>query len=328
MPDTPPLLSIVVPAFNEADNLPTLIDRLRAVLQPYPDYEILIVNDGSTDGSTRLLRALSEADPRIRFLSFSRNFGHQMALRAGLEHALGQAVISMDADLQHPPELIPTLVDRWRTGFDVVYTVRQPDPSLSWFKRTSSRLFYRLLRAGSDLDLEDGAADFRLLDRKVVAVLKDFQENDLFLRGAISWVGFRQHRIVYEPAARFAGRTKYSFGKMLRLAVLGITSFSTRPLFISIGLGFVMSVVAGLYGLVVIYENLFTDKTVSGWSSLALLILGIGGVQFILIGIIGLYLGKTFEETKKRPRYIIADSSEVSQSAVVSPAGRWLSQPR
>jgi polyisoprenyl-phosphate glycosyltransferase len=309
-------ISIVVPAFNEVENLPTLIGRLHPILRPYGDYEILVVDDGSTDGTARLLRGLSEADPTVRFLTFSRNFGHQMALRAGLEHAVGQAVISMDADLQHPPELIPALIDRWRDGFEVVYTVRKPDPNLSWFKRTTSRLFYRLLRAGSDLELEDGAADFRLLDRKVVAVLNQFTENDLFLRGTISWIGFRQHRIVYEPAARFAGSTKYSFSKMFRLATMGITSFSTRPLFISVGLGFLMSAVAGLYGLVVIYENLFTDKTVSGWSSLALLSLGIGGVQFILIGIIGLYLGKTFTEVKQRPRYIIADSSEIGESVV------------
>ncbi len=316
-------ISIVVPAFNEADNLPTLIDRLRAVLLPYGDYEILIVNDGSTDNSLAVLRALSEADPAVRFLSFSRNFGHQMALLAGLEHATGQAVISMDADLQHPPELIPTMLDQWRAGYEVVYTVRKQAPNQSWFKRVTSQGFYRLLHIASDLELEDGAADFRLLDRKVVDALNGFDESDLFLRGMISWIGFRQYRIVYEPAERFSGQTKYSFMKMLRLAIVGITSFSTRPLFISMGLGVLMSVVAGLYGLEVIYENLFTDKTVSGWSSLVVLIVGIGGVQFILIGIIGLYLGKTFEEVKKRPRYILADSSEIKQSVIPPTDQLW-----
>ncbi len=312
------MISIVVPAFNEADNLHALVDRLRTVLTPYGDYEIIIVNDGSSDNSVQVLRELSQADARVRFLSFSRNFGHQMALRAGFKCATGAAIITMDADLQHPPELIPTMIDRWREGYDVVYTIRKADPQLSWFKRTSSRLFYRFLQIASDLELEDGAADFRLLDRKVIDVLNQFGENNLFLRGAISWIGFRQHRIVYEPAARFSGHTKYSVNRMLRLAIVGITSFSTRPLFISMGLGFVMSVVAGLYGLEVIYENLFTDKTVSGWPSLVVLIVGIGGVQFILIGIIGLYLGKTFEEVKKRPLYIIADSSEIDQSEVVT----------
>jgi polyisoprenyl-phosphate glycosyltransferase len=307
------LISIVVPAFNEAENLAVLVQRLMTVMRPLGPYEILIVDDGSTDETVYVLRELSQTYPVVRFLSFSRNFGHQTALRAGYEHAKGDAVISLDADLQHPPELIPTLIYRWREGYDVVYTIRKPDPKLSWFKRTSSRYFYRLLRAASDLKLEDGAADFRLLDRRVIDALKQFGETDLFLRGAISWMGFRQFRLVYEPAARYAGRTKYSVSKMLKLAVMGITSFSTKPLYVSVALGFVMSILAGLYGLEVIYENLFTNKTVSGWSSLVVLVVGIGGLQFILIGIIGVYLGKTFVETKNRPPYIIRDSSEIEE---------------
>ncbi|QIP17721.1 glycosyltransferase family 2 protein [Spirosoma aureum] len=308
------MISIVVPAYNEEENLPVLVHRLMAVMEPYRSYEILIVDDGSSDQTRFVLRQLSKEYPVVRFLSFSRNFGHQMALRAGYENARGQAVICLDADLQHPPELIPTLISKWREGFEVVYTVRQPDPKLSWFKRTTSKKFYSLLRNISGLKIEDGAADFRLLDRKVIDTLKAFKENDLFLRGAISWVGFRQCRILYQPAARYAGRSKYSFRKMMHLAAMGITSFSTKPLYLSVLLGFGMFMFASLFGAEVLYEKYFTNATVSGWTTLVLLMLLIGGVQFIIIGIIGVYLGKTFVEVKQRPAYIIGDTSDIEET--------------
>ena len=308
------MISLIVPAFNEEENLPVLVHRLMAVMEPYGAYEILVIDDGSTDQSRYVLRQLSMAYPVVRFLSFSRNFGHQMALRAGYEHARGDAVICLDADLQHPPELIPTLIQKWREGYEVVYTVRQTDPSLSWFKRTTSKNFYSLLRKVSNLQIEDGAADFRLLDRKVVDTINQFKESDLFLRGAISWVGFRQCRILYVPAARYAGSSKYSFQKMLKLAAMGITSFSTRPLYMSVMLGFCMSLFATLFGAEVLYEYLFTNATVSGWTTLVVLIALIGGVQFIMIGIIGVYLGKTFVEVKGRPAYIIGDTSEIEET--------------
>ncbi len=308
------MISVVVPAYNEEENLPVLVHRLMTVLEPYESYEILIVDDGSSDQTRHVLRQLSRAYPSVRFLSFSRNFGHQMALRAGYDHARGDAVICLDADLQHPPELIPTLIDKWQEGYDVVYTVRQPDPKLSWFKRTSSRKFYSMLRNVSGLDIEDGAADFRLLDRKVINTLKQFKENDLFLRGAISWVGFRQCRILYQPAARYAGRSKYSLRKMMQLAAMGITSFSTKPLYMSVLLGFGMSLFALLFGAEATYEYFFTDATVSGWTTLVVLSVLIGGVQFIMIGIIGVYLGKTFVEVKNRPAYIIGDTDEIDET--------------
>ncbi|MEZ0606921.1 glycosyltransferase family 2 protein [Fibrella sp. WM1] len=317
----PNLISLVVPAYNEQENLPVLVERLRTVMGSLSDpatdrpvaYEILIVDDGSTDRTKAVLRQLSMRYNEVRFISFSRNFGHQVALRAGYEHARGVCAISLDADLQHPPELIPTLVKKWREGFDVVYTVRHQDPNLPWTKRFTSRNFYRLLRAASDLELEDGAADFRLLDRKVLNVLKQHQENDLFLRGMISWMGFRQCRIEYEPAARFAGTTKYSFKKMLQLAMMGITSFSTKPLYISVVVGLCMALFSSLFGLEVLYEYFFTNATVSGWTTLVLLVVLIGGVQFIVIGIMGVYLGKTFIEVKRRPPYIVGDSSEIEE---------------
>lgn len=305
---------MVVPAFNEEENLPVLIHRLIAVMEQYESYEILIVDDGSSDQTRHVLRELSKEYPVVRFISFSRNFGHQMALRAGYDNARGEAVICLDADLQHPPELIPALVDKWREGYEVVYTVRAPDPKLSWFKRTTSKYFYKLLRNVSNLQIEDGAADFRLLDRKVVDTIKQFKESDLFLRGAISWVGFRQCRILYKPADRYAGRSKYSFRKMLQLAAMGITSFSTRPLYMSVVLGFGMFMLASLFGMETLYEHYFTNETVSGWTTLVLLMVLIGGVQFIMIGIIGVYLGKTFVEVKGRPAYIIGDTSEIEET--------------
>ncbi|WP_420149752.1 glycosyltransferase family 2 protein [Spirosoma sp.] len=315
MKSYPGMISLIVPAFNEEENLPVLVHRLMAIMEPYDSYEILIIDDGSSDQTRYVLRQLSNAYPVVRFLSFSRNFGHQMALRAGYDNARGEAVICLDADLQHPPELIPTLIAKWRQGYEVVYTVRQADPKLSWFKRTTSKYFYRLLRSVSNLNIEDGAADFRLLDRKVVNTIKEFKENDLFLRGAISWVGFRQCRILYEPAARYAGRSKYSFRKMLKLAAMGITSFSTRPLYLSVLLGFGMSFFALLFGAEATYEYFFTNATVSGWTTLVVLSVLIGGVQFIMIGIIGVYLGKTFVEVKGRPAYIISDTSEIEETA-------------
>ncbi|RIV19283.1 glycosyltransferase [Fibrisoma montanum] len=308
------MISLIVPSYNEEENLPVLVHRLMSIMEAYGAYEILIIDDGSTDQTRFVLRQLSQAYPVVRYLSFSRNFGHQMALRAGYDHARGDAVICLDADLQHPPELIPTLIDKWREGYEVVYTVRRPDPRLSWFKRTTSRNFYRLLRAASNLNIEDGAADFRLLDRKVVDTLKSFKENDLFLRGAISWIGFRQCRVLYEPAPRYAGRSKYSVRKMVKLAAMGITSFSTRPLYMSVLLGFAMSLFASLFGAEVLYEYFFTNATVSGWTTLVLLMVLIGGVQFILIGIIGVYLGKTFVEVKQRPAYIIGDTSDIDET--------------
>ena len=307
------LISLVIPAFNEEENLHVLVDRLRNVMEPLGAYEILIIDDGSTDQTKAILRRLSQAYEEVRFISFSRNFGHQVALRAGYDHAYGDCAISLDADLQHPPELIPTLVKKWREGFDVVYTVRTPDSNLPWAKRVTSRNFYKFLRAASDLDLEDGAADFRLLDRKVLNALKQFKENDLFLRGMISWMGFRQCRIEYEPAARFAGTTKYSFKKMLQLAMMGLTSFSSKPLYVSVAMGFAMSLFATLTGLEVLYEYFFTNATVSGWTTLVVLTVFIGGVQFIVIGIMGVYLGKTFVEVKRRPPYIIGDTSEIEE---------------
>ncbi|WP_421829224.1 glycosyltransferase family 2 protein [Larkinella sp.] len=312
-------ISVVVPAHNEEENLPVLINRLESVLAPYEDFEILIIDDGSMDNTLYVLQQLSHLYQSVRYLSFSRNFGHQAALRAGFDHATGSCVICLDADLQHPPELLPTLIAQWQEGYDVVCAIRKPDPSLPLMKRKTSHWFYRFIRTVSDVNLEEGAADFRLLDRKVVESLNQFKETDLFMRGMISWMGFRQSRVEYQAAERYAGKSKYSFRKMFNLATMGITSFTTKPLYLSVVLGFGMFLFALLFGAEVLYEKYFTANTVSGWTTIVLLIVLIGGIQFIMMGIIGIYLGKAFQEVKKRPSYLIQESNIVDK--VVSVEG-------
>jgi polyisoprenyl-phosphate glycosyltransferase len=301
-------VSVVIPAFNEAPNLPVMVEKLTDVLRIYPSYEVLFVDDGSRDTSLETIKYLAAQDDRVKYLSFSRNFGHQMALRAGLDYATGDCVISMDADLQHPPELIPQLVERWLEGYEIVYTVREEDPNLPVSKRQTSKLFYQIIRYATDIDIEDGAADFRLLDRRVVNYLKQFKENDLFLRGVISWIGFKQYRINYRPAERFAGQTKYSLKKMFVLASAGITSFTTKPLYLSVLLGFIMFWFSIGFGVVSLYDY-FRGDVVTGWTSTIIIIVMIGGIQLIMMGIIGIYLGKMFYEVKRRPSYIVRETN-------------------
>lgn len=298
-------VSVVVPCFNEEPNLRELLAQLTAALVAYNDVELLLVDDGSSDGTYDLICTLAESDPRIVPLGLSRNFGHQFALKAGLDHATGDCVISLDADLQHPPELIPELVSKWLEGNDVVYTVRNEDPLLPWHKRITSRMFYRVMSAVSSIELSPGAADFRLLDREVVDVLRQCGENHLFIRGLVSWAGFRQVAVAYDPNPRFAGRSQYSLRKMVSFALNGITAFSIRPLQLSIFLGLFIAMLAGLYGFYVVYIFAFTDLAIPGWASVAASVLFIGGIQLIMLGIIGEYLGKTFIENKKRPTYIV-----------------------
>jgi glycosyltransferase involved in cell wall biosynthesis len=299
------MVSIVVPCFNEEGNLAELHGQLCKALEACPHVEFLFVDDGSTDGTWAVLQQLAANDKRVRPLALSRNFGHQFALKAGMDNAVGDCVISLDADLQHPPELIPALLAKWRQGFEVVYTVRADDPHLPWHKRVSSKLFYALMRRLSSVDIHPGAADFRLLDKAVVEVLRSCGENHLFIRGLVSWAGFNQTAITYAPNARFAGTTQYSLRKMVAFALSGITAFSIRPLQLSIFLGLFIAALAGVYGLYVIYIFSFTDKAIPGWASITASVLFIGGIQLIMLGIIGEYIGKTFIENKKRPSYIL-----------------------
>lgn len=294
-----------MPCFNEEGNIAELYAQLCDAVSDYPDVEFVFVNDGSIDRTDQILEQLAAQDVRVRPLALSRNFGHQFALKAGLDHAEGDCVISLDADLQHPPELIPALVAKWQEGYDVVFTVRQEDPSLPWHKRATSKLFYRLMSSLSSVEIHPGAADFRLLDREVVDVLRQCGENHLFIRGLVSWAGYSQVAVEYAPNPRFAGSTNYSLRKMVSFALSGITAFSIRPLQLSIFLGLFIAFLAGIYGLYVVYAFLFTERTIPGWSSMAASVLFIGGIQLIMLGIIGEYLGKTFIENKKRPTYIV-----------------------
>lgn len=302
-------VSVIVPILNEEGNIDLLIEKVTNILKEYSDYELLFVDDGSTDGTLKIIQRQREQNSRIQFLSFSRNFGHQSALRAGLDFATGDCVISMDGDMQHPPELIPKLIEKWQEGCDVVYTIRKDDPKTSYLKRKTANVFYGVMNRFSDVKIDKGVADFRLLDRDVLEVIKTIRENNLFLRGMIAWLGFRQCGVEYLPEKRYWGETKYTFKKMIKFALEGITSFSIKPLRISTVLGYALAFSAFLYGVYAIGIKLFTDNAVSGWTSLLAGILFIGGMQMVMIGILGEYLGKLFIESKKRPNYIIKEKS-------------------
>jgi len=306
-----PEISIVIPTYCEEGNISELYNQLESELKKVEihSFEIIYVNDGSHDDSLTKIKELTVRDNRVKFIHFSRNFGHQNALRAGLDFAQGAAVISMDADLQHPPELIATLIEQWRAGNKVVYTKRKDTSDLSFFKKLTSKMFYKLVNYLSETKLEEGTADFRLLDRSVVEALKNFNENNLFYRGIIPGLGFKQHGVEYIPNERFSGNTKYTFSKMVRFALTGITSSSAKPLYFSIYLGAFLALCSFFYALYAIYVSLFTTEAVAGWTSTIASILFIGGIQLMMLGIVGVYLGKLFSESKKRPNYIIEESN-------------------
>lgn len=301
------MISIVIPSYNEAGNVQLITDKLKKELEGKGAFEIIFVDDGSTDQTLEEIKRVKKTENYVKFISFSRNFGHQKALKAGLDYAKGDCVISMDADLQHPPELVCQLIDKWREGYDVVYTLRNEHPNTSFTKRVTSRLFYRMINKFSDVDIPLGAADFRLLDRKVVDELVKFKENWLFIRGLVSWLGFRQAGIEYTVQQRYSGRSKYSISKMLSFAVQGITSFSILPLRIAIILGILFSFSSFIYVLYSLYIKIFTNFTIKGWTSLLISVLFLGGIQLICLGFVGEYLGKMFIETKERPAYIIKE---------------------
>lgn len=299
-------LSVVIPVLNEASNIHRLRDELQKQLDALSlDFELIFVDDGSTDESADRIRELHQADPRVKLLSFSRNFGHQVALTAGMDHASGEATIVMDADLQHPPAVIPELVTRWKEGYEVVYTVRRSTLEAGFFKRTTAAVFYRLFRGLSGLDLPSNAADFRLLDRKVVEAFRGIRERTRFLRGLTAWAGYRTIAVPYDAPARQAGESKYSAGQMARLATDALVSFSTIPLHVAIYLGFSLAALGFLYALYALYQRLVTGDVLPGWASLAVLVSVVGGIQLMLMGVIGIYLGKIYEEVKRRPLYLV-----------------------
>jgi dolichol-phosphate mannosyltransferase len=306
-----PELSVVAPVRDEEALLARFHQRVTDAVGPaVDDWELVLVDDGSRDGTPKLLADLAVADPRVRVLTLSRNFGHQAAITAGLDAARGRAVVLIDSDLQDPPELIPAMVERWRAGAEVVYGVRTERAGEGRAKVTTARWYYRLLGALSDTPVPEGAGDFRLLDGKVVDALRTMRETDRYLRGMVSWAGFRQEPLRYARDARAAGETKYTWRRMVRLAFDGITGFSDRPLRLVTGLGFVVTLLAFCYSAwIVISSLLWEDRQIAGYPSLMAVLLFLGGVQLLSIGILGTYVGRIYRETKRRPLYLVADDT-------------------
>ncbi|MDP3643898.1 MAG: glycosyltransferase family 2 protein [Bacteroidota bacterium] len=302
-------ISVIVPCFNEEEGLKTFNQTLISHLPENYHYEIIYINDGSRDQTFQEILKLAENNPSIKYISFSRNFGHQNALKAGYDFASGDCAISLDADLQHPPSVIPELIKKWEEGFEIVNTIRNDHDSISLAKKMSAGMFYRIMRKISDVKIENGMADFRLIDKKVLKQLKLFPENFLFFRGIIPWMGFNQTVVAFKASERFAGTTKYTFRRMLKFATTGVTSFSVKPLRLSIYLGFIFAFLAFLYGLYATYAFLFTNQAVTGWTSVILSVLFVGGINLLMLGIIGEYLGKLFIENKRRPNYLISETN-------------------
>lgn len=300
-------ISVVIPLLNEEGNIPLLYITLSEVLEKISsDYEIIFVDDGSKDQSFARIAEICRQNERVLGISLSKNFGHQIALTAGMEHSSGELVITMDADMQHPPEVIHDLYKKHLEGFDIVNTVRTETVDSGRFKKITSRGFYKIINNLSDIHIEPGAADFRLMNRKTVNAFLQLKEKNRFTRGLISWMGFKQAMVPYTAPARFSGKSKYSILKMFRFAADGITSFSAKPLRISFYSGIMVSLIGLLYAIYAVIEY-FGGKTIPGWTSILLSILIIGGIQLISIGIIGEYLARVFNEAKGRPLYYVKE---------------------
>ncbi len=310
-------LSIIVPCFNEELVIAETHKRLVSVARDLSGYEIelVFVDDGSHDGTLARLRAFAEHDSSVRVIAFARNFGHQVAVTAGIDAAVGDALVVIDADLQDPPELIVEMIAKWQEGYDVVYGTRVERPGESWFKLASARAFYRLLNRVSNVPIPLDTGDFRLISRRVADALRAMPERDRFLRGMVSWVGFKQWALPYHRAARHAGETKYPLRKMFRFATDGILSFSSAPLQISVGLGLLSAVLALLGILYALVLRVFTQIWVEGWTALMIAVLFIGGVQLISVGILGAYVGRIYNEIKGRPLYVVQERIGFDSSA-------------
>ncbi|XTZ19871.1 MAG: glycosyltransferase family 2 protein [cyanobacterium endosymbiont of Rhopalodia fuxianensis] len=301
-------ISVIIPCYNEEEVINETNHRLVSVIEHLtPQFELIYVDDGSHDQTPHLLRQLQQADPRVHAILLSRNFGHQMAVTAGLEHAAGDAIVLIDADLQDPPEVIEEMVYQWRQGYHVAYGVRTERTGETVFKRWTAKVFYRLINYLSDVQIPLDTGDFRLMDRQVVEALKIMPERDRFLRGMVSWVGFRQIAIPYQRYPRLAGVSKYSLWKMILFATDGILSFSLIPLRMAIWTGIVtfgLSLIGIIYALVL---RLFTSIWVPGWTLLFISVLFIGGIQLVFLGVIGEYIGRIYRENKQRPLYLVRE---------------------
>jgi glycosyltransferase involved in cell wall biosynthesis len=307
-----PTLSLVIPIFNEEQVIPELDRRLREVLgalqASIDSWEVVFVNDGSSDRSFEQLKALAVPEPRYKVISFARNFGHQMAITAGMDRAEGEAVVIMDADLQDPPEVVNEMIQRWRDGFDVVYGVRRKRHGETVFKKLTAAIYYRVLRSMlGGISIPADAGDFRLLGRPVVLAMRALRERHRFVRGMVSWVGFRQTAVVYDRPSRFAGETKYPLKKMVRFAIDGITSFSVVPLRFATWLGVLSGVLAFLTAAWSVYTKFFAAGVVQGWTAIMIVVALGFSAQLIMTGVLGEYVGRIYEEIKRRPLYITAE---------------------
>lgn len=296
------MLSIIIPVLNEAESIPALYDQLQSVCKN--NSEIIFVDDGSTDNTLQQIQTIALKDKQVKCISLSRNFGHQNALMAGMEYATGDYIIIMDGDLQHPPALIPAMIEQLNAGFDLVATKRNKTNNAGWIKNTTASVFYYFINAISDTKIEEGVADFKAFNRKVLTSILQFKERELFLRGIFSWIGFQSTTITFDAPARQYGKTKYSFAKMLRFALKGTTSFSFKPLRIALLIGSIISMAAFAFGIFALVAY-FKGNTVPGWASLIIAVMFLGGTQLLAIGLLGEYIASLFTETKARPLYLV-----------------------
>jgi polyisoprenyl-phosphate glycosyltransferase len=309
--------SIIIPVFNEEAVVNETYRRLTKVMESIGEpYELLFINDGSRDGTAEIIDTMTVEDNHVKLLNFSRNFGHQIAITAGMDYALGDTIVIIDADLQDPPELIPQMIQKWKEGYEVIYAKRAKRKGETLFKKWSAALFYRTLRASTEVNIPVDTGDFRLMDRKVCDAMRSIREKNRFVRGLVSWVGFRQTAIEYVRDERFAGETKYPLKKMIRLSMNGIISFSYKPLKLAMYLGFIISFASFVTLVVTLYLKLFTTSTIPGWTSIIVCLLLLNGITLTILGILGEYVGRIYDETKNRPLYILRSQKNVHRPQV------------
>ena len=310
------LITILVPAYNEQEVLDMLYERLKKIMDDNPkyDFEILLVNDGSSDNTLSMMQELRKNDDRVCYLSLSRNFGKETAMIAGLDYCKGDAVIIIDADLQDPPELIPEMIKYWEEGYDDVYAKRRSRKGETWLKKFTSSMYYKVLQAFTKIQIQKDTGDFRLLDRRCVEALKSIRESQRYTKGLFSWIGYNKKEILYDRDPRAAGETKWNYKKLINLSIDGITSFTTSPLRWSAIIGVIVSIVGFIYMLYIIIKTIVSGVEVPGYASTMVVILFLGGIQLIFLGVIGEYLGRAFYETKRRPLYFIDRYNEIKET--------------
>ena len=302
-------ISILIPAYNEQEVIESLYQRLGKLANNTKsyDFEFLFINDGSRDNTLELIKEYAAADDRVSYINLSRNFGKEIAMIAGLDHVTGDATVIIDADLQDPPELIPRMIKYWEEGYDDVYAKRNSRDGETWFKKVSSKLFYRILQKSTNIPIQIDTGDFRLLDKRCVEALKQIRETQRYTKGMFSWIGYKKKEVLYNRNPRIAGKSKWNYAKLFNFAVDGITSFTTTPLRISSFFGFIISVIAFVFIIVIVVKTLLYGDPVSGYPSLMAVVLFLGGIQLVSLGIIGEYIGRIFKETKQRPLYFIEE---------------------